>query len=51
VRMAIGAIGGGPADDPGAVPTPAPANPPTPVTPLTLAQYQAQFANPSMART
>src|SRR6266852_1875984 len=49
VRMAIGAVGGGPADDPGAVPTPAPTNPPAPVTPLTLAQYQAQFANPSMA--
>src|SRR5260370_20231608 len=49
VRMAIGAIGGGPADDPGAVPTPAPTNPPPPVTPLTLAQFQAQFANPSMA--
>ncbi len=47
VRMAIGAIGGGPADDPGAVPTPAPTNPPAPVTPLTLAQYQAQFANPA----
>jgi uncharacterized protein (DUF1800 family) len=49
VRTAIGAIGGGPADDPGAVPTPAPTNPPAPVTPLTLAQFQAQFANPSMA--
>ena len=49
VRLAIGAIGGGPADDPGAVPTPAPTNPPAPVTPLTLAQFQAQFANPSMA--
>ncbi|PYS82349.1 MAG: hypothetical protein DMF70_08100, partial [Acidobacteria bacterium] len=49
VRTAIGAIGGGPADDAGAVPTPAPANPPAPVTPLTLAQFQAQFSNPSMA--
>jgi uncharacterized protein (DUF1800 family) len=49
VRTAIGAIGGGPADDAGAVPTPAPTNPPAPVTPLTLAQYQAQFSNPSMA--
>src|SRR5712691_10822472 len=49
VRTAIGAIGGGPADDAGAAPTPAPANPPPPVTPLTLAQFQAQFNNPSMA--
>ncbi|HLR07539.1 MAG TPA: DUF1800 family protein [Pyrinomonadaceae bacterium] len=47
VRMAIGAIGGGPADDPGAVPTPAPATPPTPImNPQTIAQYQAQFNNP-----
>ena len=49
VRTAIGAIGGGPADDVGAAPTPAPTNPPAPVTPLTLAQFQAQFASPSMA--
>jgi len=49
VRTAIGAIGGGPADDAGAVPTPAPTNPPARVTPLTLAQFQAQFANPSTA--
>ena len=49
VRTAIGAIGGGPADDVGAVPTPAPTNPPAPVTPLTLAQFQAQFASPSTA--
>ena len=49
VRTAIGAVGGGPADDAGAVPTPAPAVPPVPATPLTLAQFQAQFANPSMA--
>src|SRR5207237_2060662 len=33
VRTAIGQIGGGPADDAGAIPTPAPANPPAPVTP------------------
>ncbi len=47
VRMAIGAVGGGPADDPGAVPTPAPATPPTPImNPQTIAQYQAQFNNP-----
>src|SRR5258708_37661812 len=49
VRVAIGQIGGGPADDPGAVGTPAPQTPPTAVTPLTLAQYQAQFSNPAMA--
>jgi uncharacterized protein (DUF1800 family) len=50
VRLAIGAIGGGPADDPGAVPTPAPATPPTPIlNPQTLAQFQAQFADPAMA--
>ena len=50
VRLAIGAIGGGPADDAGAVPTPAPTNPPTPImSPQTLGQFQAQFSNPSMA--
>ncbi len=49
VRVAIGQIGGGPADDPGAVGTPAPQTPPTAATPLTLAQYQSQFSNPSMA--
>jgi len=49
VRMAIGQIGGGPADDPGAVGTPAPDTPPAAVTPLTLTQYQAQFSDPSLA--
>lgn len=50
VRVAIGAIGGGPADDAGAVPTPAPATPPTPIlNPQTIAQFRAQFTNPSMA--
>lgn len=49
VRVAIGQIGGGPADDPGAAGTPAPQTPPTPATPLTIAQYQALFGNPSMA--
>ena len=34
VRMAIGHIGGGPADDPGAVATPAPATPPPADSPL-----------------
>jgi uncharacterized protein (DUF1800 family) len=47
VRLGIGQIGGGPADDPGAVGTPAPQTPPAPATPLTLAQYQAQFSNPA----
>ena len=56
VRVAIGqATPGAPADDPCAqslqptCATPAPTNPPAPVTPLTLAQFQAQFANQSMA--
>jgi uncharacterized protein (DUF1800 family) len=49
VRVAIGQIGGGPADDAGAVGTPAPQTPPTPVTPPTLAQYQGQFNNASTA--
>jgi hypothetical protein len=47
VRVAIGAIGGGPADDPGAVGTPAPQTPPSQATQLTLAQYQAQFSDPA----
>lgn len=47
VRIAIGQIGGGPADDPGAVGTPAPQTPPGAATLLTLAQYQAQFNNPA----
>lgn len=46
VRVAIGQIGGGPADDPGAVGTPAPQTPPPPTTPLTLAQFQAQYNSP-----
>src|SRR6267378_7368321 len=49
VRVAIGQIGGGPADDAGAVGTPAPPTPPTPVTPPTLAQYQVQVGNASSA--
>ena len=49
VRVAIGVAGGGPADDPGAVPTPAPAIPPTPNPPVTMAEYQALFNNPSLA--
>ncbi len=49
VRVGIGHLGGGPSDDPGAVATPAPVTPPAAVTSLTIAQYQAQFANPSTA--
>src|SRR5882724_505303 len=47
VRVAIGQIGGGPADD--SAPNPAPATPPGAVTPLTLAQYQAQYNSPAFA--
>jgi len=55
VRVAIGHVGGGPADDPcvqalqPTCATPAPQIPPTPSTPLTIAQYQAQFSDPSLA--
>jgi uncharacterized protein (DUF1800 family) len=45
VRLGIGHVGGGPADDQGAVPTPAPDVPPGLVTPQTVAQYQTQFSN------
>jgi len=47
VRVAIGQIGGGPADDNPGVGTPAPQTPPGPPTLLTIAQYQAQFNDPS----
>src|SRR5881394_4032159 len=46
-RVAIGQIGGGPADD--SAPNPAPATPPGATTPLTLAQFQAQYNNPVFA--
>src|SRR5712692_9708731 len=49
VRVAIGHVGGGPSDDQGAVPTPAPQTPPTATTPLTIAQYRAQFSDPALA--
>jgi uncharacterized protein (DUF1800 family) len=49
VRVAIGVAGGGPADDLGAVPTPAPATPPAPNAPVTTSEYQALFNNPSLA--
>jgi uncharacterized protein (DUF1800 family) len=49
VRVAIGVTGGGPADDTGAVPTPAPPIPPTPNPPVTMSEYQALFNNPSLA--
>lgn len=45
VRLAIGQIGGGPPDD--SAPNPAPATPPGALTKLTLAQYQAQYNDPS----
>lgn len=44
-RVAIGQIGGGPADD--SLPNPAPATPPGAATPLTLAQFQAQAGAPA----
>jgi uncharacterized protein (DUF1800 family) len=46
-RVAVGQIGGGPADD--SAPNPAPATPPGAATPLTLAQYQAQYNSPAYA--
>jgi uncharacterized protein (DUF1800 family) len=45
VRVGIGQVGGGAADDNPGVGTPAPATPPAMVTPLTIAQFQAQFSN------
>jgi uncharacterized protein (DUF1800 family) len=47
VRVAIGQIGGGPADD--SAPNPAPATPPGAATQLSLAQYQAQYNDPVFA--
>lgn len=49
VRVGIGQIGGGAADDNPGVGTPAPATPPAATTPQTITQYRAQFADPSMA--
>jgi uncharacterized protein (DUF1800 family) len=49
VRVAIGQIAGGPADDNPGVGTPAPATPPAATTPQTISQYRAQFSDPSMA--
>ena len=46
-RVAIGQIGGGPADD--SAPNPAPATPPGAPTQLTLAQFQAQYNDPAFA--
>src|SRR5437764_10279294 len=45
VRVAIGQIGGGPADD--SAPNPAPATPPGAATELTLAQFQANAGAPA----
>lgn len=47
VRVGIGQIGGGPADDNPGVGTPAPQNPPAAVTAQTLAQFQAQAGTPA----
>src|SRR6266496_1718789 len=47
VRIAVGHVGGGLPDDNPGVFTPAPATPPPAPTPLTLAQYQAQFSDPA----
>ena len=47
VRIAVGHVGGGPADDQGALPTPAPQTPPTPPTQMTIAQFQAQYNSPA----
>src|SRR2546425_11536538 len=47
VRVGIGQIGGGPADDNPGVGTPAPTTPPPAVTALTIDQYRAQFTNPA----
>ncbi|HYX30985.1 MAG TPA: DUF1800 family protein, partial [Pyrinomonadaceae bacterium] len=49
VRVGIGQIGGGPPDDNPGVGNPAPATPPGAATPLTLAQYQAQYNDPAFA--
>jgi len=49
VRVGIGQIGGGPADDNPGVGTPALATPPAATTAQTIAQYRAQFSDPSMA--
>src|SRR5689334_161620 len=52
VRVAIGQIGGGPADDPcgqAQCGTPAPATPPGAATQMSLAQFQAQYNDPAFA--
>src|SRR2546422_815784 len=49
VRVGIGQIGGGPADDNPGVGTPAPTTPPPAVTAQTIAQFQGQFSNPATA--
>ena len=44
VRIGIGQVGGGPSDDVGAVPTPAPATPPAALPPLTPDSYTGPVA-------
>ena len=46
-RVAIGQVGGGPADD--SAPNPAPSTPPGAPAPLSLSQFQAQYNNPAFA--
>ena len=45
VRVGIGHVGGGPADDPDALPTPAPATPPPPAPPLDRYTSAASIAD------
>ena len=47
VRVAIGTVGGGPADEFPGVGTPAPAVPPPSPVPTTLAAFRAQFVDPA----
>src|SRR5258705_8502721 len=49
VRVAIGVAGGGPPDDSGSAPTPAPETPPAANPPITMADYQTLFNAPSLA--
>src|SRR5262245_27276911 len=49
VRVAIGQIGGGPSDDPGATGTPAPSTPPGAVPPLTAPLYGPNDPDVSVA--
>ncbi|HEY8411957.1 MAG TPA: DUF1800 domain-containing protein [Pyrinomonadaceae bacterium] len=50
VRVAIGHVGGGPADDAGAVPTPAPATPPPADPPLVVDSYNGPASDADTVR-